>query len=179
MAGKRKKVSPRKKAVPAVTDIPADLPALVEWLTDFCDKPRLEKVSAMLKSTRHQLFCDSSDERCVGVIRSQRTTQIVYACQIASDGVFGCCDHELEPCLGQLHNRPCKHLLVLLLGLQQAGRMSIPQIVQWLSNIKKNKRKPSNDQDLMAETLLKYRGAEAGTVDWRPLETIPEDYYSL
>jgi hypothetical protein len=31
----------------------------------------------------------------------------------------------------------------------------------------------------MSEALLKYMGAEAGEVDWRPMETIPEDYYAL
>jgi hypothetical protein len=28
-------------------------------------------------------------------------------------------------------------------------------------------------------TFLKFKGAEAGEVDWRPTETIPEDFYSM
>jgi hypothetical protein len=31
----------------------------------------------------------------------------------------------------------------------------------------------------MSATFLRYKGAEAGEVDWRPTETIPEDYYTL
>ena len=35
------------------------------------------------------------------------------------------------------------------------------------------------DKDAMTETLLQYKGAEAGEVDWRPTETIPEDFYAM
>ena len=31
----------------------------------------------------------------------------------------------------------------------------------------------------MSAIFLRYKGAEAGEIDWRPTETIPEDYYSL
>ena len=31
----------------------------------------------------------------------------------------------------------------------------------------------------MTETLLRFKGAEAGEVDWRPTETIPEDFYAM
>jgi len=31
----------------------------------------------------------------------------------------------------------------------------------------------------MSQTFLKYKGAEAGEIDWRPTETVPEDYYAF
>jgi hypothetical protein len=31
----------------------------------------------------------------------------------------------------------------------------------------------------MTEAFLQYKGAEAGEVDWRPTETIPEDFYAV
>jgi hypothetical protein len=31
----------------------------------------------------------------------------------------------------------------------------------------------------MSATFIRYKGAEAGEVDWRPTETIPEDYYAF
>ena len=31
----------------------------------------------------------------------------------------------------------------------------------------------------MGAVLFKYKGAEAGEIDWRPTETVPEDYYAL
>jgi len=30
----------------------------------------------------------------------------------------------------------------------------------------------------MTTTFLRHKGAEEGEVDWRPIETIPEDYYT-
>jgi hypothetical protein len=32
---------------------------------------------------------------------------------------------------------------------------------------------------VMGEIFIKYKGAEAGEVDWRPTETMPEDYYAV
>jgi hypothetical protein len=176
LAAQKKPRAPRKRKIVAPASLPADLPALVTWLETVCDKSRLEKVTAMLKTTRHQLFCDATPDRLIGIIRSQRSTQLFYACQIGSDGVFGCCDPELNPCMGQLKNKPCKHLLVLMLALMNAKKISIQQVVDWICNIQ---TKPKVDEMLMAETLIKYKDAESGTVDWRPVESIPEDYYAL
>jgi hypothetical protein len=39
--------------------------------------------------------------------------------------------------------------------------------------------RPALDAEKMAATLLRYKGAEAGEIDWRPTETVPEDYYAL
>ena len=46
---------------------------------------------------------------------------------------------------------------------------------QWLDN--SHDFKPELDHELMSEVLLRYKGAEAGELDWRPSETVPEDYY--
>ena len=35
------------------------------------------------------------------------------------------------------------------------------------------------DTKLCAQTFVQYKGVEAGTVDWRPTETIPEDFYAM
>jgi hypothetical protein len=39
-------------------------------------------------------------------------------------------------------------------------------------------KRPGHNQDLAAETFLQYKGAQAGEIDWRPTETIPEDFYA-
>jgi hypothetical protein len=41
------------------------------------------------------------------------------------------------------------------------------------------KQKPTLDKDMMRDVLLRYKGHELGEIDWRPTETIPEDYYAL
>ena len=38
---------------------------------------------------------------------------------------------------------------------------------------------PRTDRNLAAETFLQYRAAQAGEIDWRPTETIPEDFYAF
>jgi hypothetical protein len=40
-------------------------------------------------------------------------------------------------------------------------------------------QRPVLDKDVMTATFLRHKGAEAGEIDWRPTETIPEDYYAL
>jgi hypothetical protein len=39
--------------------------------------------------------------------------------------------------------------------------------------------RPAIDEEIMSATFLRYKGAEAGEVDWRPTETIPEDFYAM
>jgi hypothetical protein len=71
----------------------------------------------------------------------------------------------------------CKHLLVLIIGMTKGGELDPTTVNQWIQASRY--KKPELDKDTMGETLLRYKGAEAGDVDWRPMETIPEDYYSL
>jgi hypothetical protein len=35
------------------------------------------------------------------------------------------------------------------------------------------------DADTLSEIFIRYKGAEAGDVDWRPTETTPEDFYAF
>jgi hypothetical protein len=39
--------------------------------------------------------------------------------------------------------------------------------------------KPAIDEEANSAIFLRYKGAEAGEVDWRPTETIPEDFYAM
>lgn len=48
-----------------------------------------------------------------------------------------------------------------------------------LEHVSSIDHKPTIDKDLMTKTFLRYKGAEEGEVDWRPIETTPEDYYAL
>jgi hypothetical protein len=68
-------------------------------------------------------------------------------------------------------------LLVLIVGLAKGGEASPAMLERWVRASRK--RSPIHDPDVMTETLLRYKGAEAGEADWRPTETIPEDYYAL
>ncbi len=66
---------------------------------------------------------------------------------------------------------------MLVVGLTKAGELDPAAVDRWV--LASQAQKPALDKDLMSETFLRYKGAEAGEVDWRPTETIPEDYYAL
>jgi hypothetical protein len=68
-------------------------------------------------------------------------------------------------------------LLVLIIGLVQAGELDPSTIDAWIA--KTHDVKPELDKEIMGAIFIKYKGAEAGEVDWRPTETVPEDYYAL
>jgi hypothetical protein len=101
---------------------------------------------------------------------------LVYSCRLGSDGKFGCCTQNLNPC-GGLRGALCKHLLVLVVGLTKAGDLDAATVDAWVNASKV--QKPEIDKDVMSATFLRYKGAEAGEIDWRPTETIPEDYYAM
>jgi uncharacterized protein YjbI with pentapeptide repeats len=155
---------------------PLDFAAFMQRLAQHTDQARLGKALQMLKVECFQLFADVAAEGVVGVVKSQTDPNLVYSCRLTSGGDFSCCTQNLNPC-GGIRGAPCKHLLVLLAGLTKAGRLD-PAIADAWTQASRG-RKPALDKDVMSETFLRYKGAEAGEIDWRPTETIPEDYYTL
>jgi len=140
------------------------------------DAAKVDKALKMLKADSFQLFAEVEDDSLVGVVKSQTDNDLVYACRLAGDGSFGCGTQNLKPC-GGLQGSLCKHLLVLIVGLAKAGTLDPAKANDWAETSRA--QKPAFDKDAMSETFLRYKGAEAGEVDWRPTETIPEDYYAL
>jgi hypothetical protein len=153
-----------------------DFDTFFERLGGQVEPERLSKATAMLKAERFQLFAEVKDEALVGVVKSQSNADLVYSCRLAVDGQFSCCTQNLKPC-GGLRGALCKHLLVLVVGLSKAGQLDPATVEAWV--IASKQQKPAIDKDVMSETFLRYKGAEAGEVDWRPTETVPEDYYAL
>lgn len=100
----------------------------------------------------------------------------MYSCSLASDGSFACCTQNLNVC-GGLRGALCKHLLVLVIGLAQANEISPDVLDLWIQ--RSALQKPSLNRDAQSEVLLRYKGVEAGEIDWRPTETVPEDFYTL
>jgi uncharacterized protein YjbI with pentapeptide repeats len=137
---------------------------------------RLRKVAAMLKKETFQLFAEVTDDAVVGVVRSQSSKELVYSCRLASDGGFCCATQNLKPC-GGLRGGLCKHLLVLIVGLTKTGTLDPATVDAWIDASRS--RKPALDLKALGETFLRYQSAQEGTIDWRPTETVPEDYYAL
>src|SRR4029077_2433974 len=177
MIWKGKAADPRvalKTAARASKVIDAD--ALMKRLAGHTDWSRCEKAGKMLKADRFKLFVEVNDDRLAGVIKSQTDKELVYACALAADGAYACCSQNLNIC-GGLRGALCKHLLVLIVGLAKSGKIDPTRVDGWIRA--SLGRAPALDKDLMARILLRFKGAEAGEIDWRPMETVPEDYYAM
>jgi uncharacterized protein YjbI with pentapeptide repeats len=178
-AAEKEKVKAKKqiakkieKAVGKVNDVASFLKALELRI----EKPKIEKATKMLKASGFKLFNDVTDQHVSGVVKSQTDPHLVYACRVAHDGQYSCCTQNLNVC-GGLRGSLCKHQLVLIIGLVQAGELDPTTIDSWIA--KTLSVKPELDKEDMGAIFIKYKGAEAGEVDWRPTETVPEDYYAL
>lgn len=155
---------------------------------DFLDKAKsvadggkLAKALTMLRGERFQLYADVQPEVACGVVRSQSSGSRVYACRLAADGRYSCCTQNLITCVVS-RGSPCKHLLVLVLGLVKAGHLPEATALDWLHKARRAGSKPEGykpDKDVVTATFLKYKGMEAGEIDWRPMETVPEDFYAM
>jgi hypothetical protein len=155
---------------------PVDLPGFIKQLNRHMESGRMQKATAMLQADRFQLFSDVTDDHVDGVVKSQTDSSLFYACRLTASGSFSCCTQNLFAC-GGLRGALCKHLLVLLIGLTKGGAIDPAKAADWTAASRKHK--PALDKDAMSATFIRYKGAQAGEVDWRPTETIPEDYYAL
>ncbi|MEX0715009.1 MAG: pentapeptide repeat-containing protein [Planctomycetaceae bacterium] len=167
---RRKK--PREVAVPGSLEFPG----MLETLVGLVDSGRLDRGLKMLKAERFQLFAEVLPDSVVGVVKSQTDPDLVYACRIDSAGGFSCCTQNLNVC-GGLRGSVCKHLVVLTLGLSQGGELDPATACNWIAATASGDG--ALDKDRMSEVFLKYKGAEAGEIDWRPTETVPEDFYAF
>jgi hypothetical protein len=67
-----------------------------------------------------------------------------------------------------------------VIGLARAGLLDPAMIDGWLvAACGKNHRWNKTTKNHVSDTLLKYKGVQAGEIDWRPTETLPEDFYAL
>ena len=159
--------------------VAADINGLMTRLHKVIDPKRMKRTLDMLKSGRNQLFAEVEPTLVRGIVRSQKEEDLVYSCVLTEDGTYACCTPDLSLCLG-LWGEPCKHLLVLLIGLARAGRLDPATVDRWVkAAVGKKHRWNKATKNHVSDTLLKYKGAQAGEIDWRPTETIPEDFYAM
>ncbi len=176
MVWKGNGMRPDAVVLPAAQAGSLDFETFLKQLGEKVEAARMQKAGSMLKAERFELFADVQDASIVGIVKSQSSKDLVYSCRLTSDGSFGCCTQNLKPC-GGLRGALCKHLLVLIVGLAKAGKFDAATVDHWI-NLSRG-QKPGIDVDSMSATFLRYKGAEAGEIDWRPTETIPEDFYAM
>jgi len=167
---------PNAKKVKAAKAGSLDFDSFLAQLNTKVEVERMKKAASMLKAERFQLFAEVKEDSLVGIVKSQTDKDLVYSCRLVNDGAFSCCTQNLRPC-GGLRGALCKHLLVLIVGLAKAGQLDAATVDHWIDLSRS--QKPAIDEDVMSATFLRYKGAEAGEIDWRPTETIPEDFYAM
>ncbi len=155
--------------------LPLDFAGFLKQLSLHIDPARVAKALSMLKKERFELFSETLESDVTGIIRSQTNSELVYACYLNRDGAFACCTQNLNAC-GGLRGAVCKHILVLIIGLVKADAIT-PSIAAQSVLFSKTEQ-PMLNKDRMGDFFIKYQGAQAGDLDWRPTETMPEDYYS-
>jgi hypothetical protein len=153
-----------------------DVRSLVMELRALTDPKKVERAIQMLKRESYQLFSEATDHSLGGIVKSQTAPDAFYACWLDDQGRYGCYDPGLGACWGQ-SGEMCKHLMVLLVGLAAAQQLPAQRAYDWARAA--SRQKPAGDAEPSAELLLRYRGVEAGEQDWRPTETVPEDFYAL
>lgn len=159
--------------------VAADINGLMARLHKIIDPGRMKRTLDMLKRDKQQLFCEIEPALIRGIVRSQKQADLVYSCVLTEDGTYACATPDIAPCMG-LSDEPCKHILVLVIGLARAGVVDPATADRWmLAAKKKNPRWNKTVKNHVSDSLLKYKGVEAGEVDWRPTETIPEDFYAM
>jgi hypothetical protein len=159
--------------------VAANIEGLMARLHKKIDPGRMERTLDMLKSGRNQLFSEVESALVRGIVRSQREEDLIYSCVLLDDGTYACCTPDLAECMG-LRGEPCKHILVLVIGLARAGQLDPTTADKWVVAAGGKKHRWNEvTQNHVTDTLLKYKGAEAGEIDWRPTETIPEDFYAM
>jgi hypothetical protein len=156
--------------------VPLGLDGFVRRLEPHVDARRLGRALDMLKAERLQLYARVEADAVAGVVQSQSEPNKVYSCRLGADGRFACCDQALSACPG-MRDALCKHLLVLVIGLTRTGEVDPAAVERWVQASRQ--RKPKVEGEVMSETLRRYKAAQAGELDWRPTETVPEDYYAL
>jgi predicted DNA-binding WGR domain protein/BRCT domain type II-containing protein len=155
---------------------PIDFAQFFAQLPGLVDSAKLGRAMAMLREERNHIYSSLTDAHLVGIVRSQTKAGGVYASFLRADGGYGCATPDLSDCMG-LQGTVCKHLLALVVGLARASEIAPGTALDWLRRARG--RRPKRDDEVLAEAILRYQGAEAGSIDWRPTETIPEDFYAV
>ena len=137
---------------------------------------KVDRALEMLRKQALELYTEVQTDSVGGIVKSQTSRNTHYACWLNDEGQFACSEDGEHECMG-LQGSMCKHILTLVIGLARTGDLE-PELAEALVRAAARKR-PVKMGRRGAELLLRFKGAQAGEIDWRPTETVPEDYYAL
>ncbi|MHA1228495.1 MAG: hypothetical protein ACTSPV_17340 [Candidatus Hodarchaeales archaeon] len=146
--------------------------------------PKMGKALNMLKKEKHNLMVKEEDDEIYGVIKSQRNVDLLYAVALREDGTFLCGTQNLRRCGGLRGSGPCKHIYLMALVLCMTGTKP-EKILPWYKKaLKINYTLSKSDKETMRDIFEEYAKVLSGEfeqqeVEWREIETYPEDYLAL
>jgi hypothetical protein len=143
-------------------------------LKDLMGVYRMFRMLDRIRHRRYEICADVNTDGIVGIVRCRSSCRRVYSCRLGADGLYGCCTQKLRRC-SELNEGMCKHLHMLLFYVVRARQIDFATAIAWIEASRK--KRPSLDLEVMYDTFLRYLGASADEADWRPTETLPEDYY--
>jgi uncharacterized protein YjbI with pentapeptide repeats len=158
----------------------ANFDQFIAFVKGRFDNNRMNNALKMLKKERFYLYAEVTDHGMMGVVKSEKDPEVVYGCSLAADGAFVCGTENLKYCEGaRWQGEVCSHVLVLAIGLARAKKLDLRTATRWIFASKQPKH--SFNQDVLPMIFLKYKFfTDGGTqIDWRPTETVPEDYYAF
>jgi hypothetical protein len=121
---------------------------------------KLEKANRMLRSEDFNLYSQLTTDTVFGVIKSQRDTDLLYACFSRADGSYSCQTQKLNPC-GGLRGTICKHLIVLI-GQIANYPATIPLLQSWINlSLRKN---PINSKSLTKHIFSLFEDSTSSIV---------------
>ncbi len=151
-----------------------DFLTLALRLRNVINPNKINRAIEMLQEESYNLYSNVTEDEVAGIVESQTSYEQYYAPWINKNGEYSCYDESMSSCMG-LQGHICKHILVLLLGLAQKGEIDLERVLEWATTARSES--PLEGEERSAVMLLRYKGVETGEVDWRPTETIPEDFY--
>jgi hypothetical protein len=162
-----------RKETPADSGEEMSFATLMSNLYGVLNEKKIQRAIKMLQKERFQLYSHINEENLIGVVRSQTEEGTIYSPFLESTGHYGCATPDFEGCMG-LQGEPCKHLMVLVLGLVHSGEFPAQTAWEWIRG--SSSKRPVRREELTTDALLQYKGVVEGEVDWRPTETMPEDF---
>lgn len=156
-----------------LTAVPADYPALVQLL-GYVLQPRWSHVASHVTAGLAPLWAEVDADRAHAVVPAAVGATTFHACRITRAGRFQCATPDLAPC-PDAADGVCRHVVCLVLSLVQREHLSAEDAARWLQ--RSLAHDAGLDRDALGEVFARY--AETIQADYRPNETLPEDYYAL